>query len=364
MRVLIEGRSLANRAGTGTYVLKLIEEILRIDSDSEYFVLVPSEARFTVTARNLRVIRTPSHGIVNRLYGDLLVRKLTKKHNIQLIHYTKGFGPVIRKIPTIVTVHDLIPLTNPEFLSTKEKIGWRTSFPRSIRSANRIITVSHFSKDCIFQMFPEVKLRTTVIYNGFSETKSGSDDNAISVPGRYALFVGRVQERKNVARLLRAFDFVAREIPDLHLVICGEVPKPQQPQIRNLTKSCIHPGRIHMMGYVPSDKLPALYRNALYLVFPSLAEGFGIPVIESQYYGVPVLTSNTTSLPEIAGQAAVYVNPMSVQSIAEGMHALATNANLRKELISLGYKNIERFSWKETAEKTLSVYKSVYDQVK
>jgi glycosyltransferase involved in cell wall biosynthesis len=171
----------------------------------------------------------------------------------------------------------------------------------------------------------------------------------------YALFVGTIQPRKNIARLLAAYQQLSRRhLLGWDLVLAG-APGWQSTPLLEQASDLVDQGRVHFLGYLPDTELPPLLSGATFFAFPSLFEGFGLPVLEAQSYGVPVLTSNHSSLPEVAGKGALLVDPTNVDAIADAMLRLSQDETLRQQLVAAGYANLQRFSWEKAARQTLAV---------
>jgi glycosyltransferase involved in cell wall biosynthesis len=176
----------------------------------------------------------------------------------------------------------------------------------------------------------------------------------------YFFYIGLIIPRKNILNLLKAFKIVNKKYPHYRLILAGYL-RPELLDIGDTIKELNLQGKVQYIGPVKEKEKVVLYKNSVALVFPSLHEGFGLPVLEAQSLGVPVLTSNVTALPEVAGEGALYVDPYNVEEIAKGMERIAFDENLRKDLIQKGYENIKRFSWGKAAKELLEVFKEVYE---
>jgi glycosyltransferase involved in cell wall biosynthesis len=260
-----------------------------------------------------------------------------------------------------VTVHELGYRAWPEMHTRSQRAYLDLSTRWSANVARRVICVSQATADDLQQIYGTNQDKISVVHEGidlpgFVTHGKIPRDYGPSPTGRpYALYVGTIQPRKNLARLMQAYaSLVASHSIGWDLVLAG---KPgwysdslfQQADDLNLTD------RIHMPGYVPDSELPTLLKNARFFCFPSLHEGFGLPVLEAQAMGVPLVTANNSSLPEIAGDAALLVDPTDVDAIAEAMLRLSRDEALRQHLIAAGYENVKRFSWEKAAAETLAV---------
>jgi glycosyltransferase involved in cell wall biosynthesis len=263
-----------------------------------------------------------------------------------------------------MTIHDMTLWLLPELHYYKRLVSMRPFIPWAARRAAAIIAVSHSAKADIVNILKIPDHKVHVIYEAPSAGFCPLEKNAAldSVRGRYGLpqqfilFVGTLEPRKNLARLLSAFHQLRDELPH-HLVLIGAKGWKTQ-QIDETIEKLGLQQKVHLLGYVPQNDLVALLNLADVMVFPSLYEGFGLPVVEAMACGTPVVTSRCGALQEIAGNAAEFIEPTDVDSIAAGLKAVLTNPARQAELRKLGFANASRFSWKTTAEQTYAVYQA------
>jgi glycosyltransferase involved in cell wall biosynthesis len=262
----------------------------------------------------------------------------------------------------VITIHDLTFLHNPSWFRLERVHYYRWAVARSVRNASRIIAVSTSTANEICKLLNVPADRIDVIYNGVDECYAPrTEDEQLAaqgkyrLPNRYFLFVGTIEPRKNVARVIQAWSRVAGDVQE-DLVIAGREGWKVGP-IRQEAELAGQSDRIHFPGYIEDDDLPAVMSGATALIYPSLYEGFGIPVAEAMSCGVPVLTSSVSSLPEVAGDAALIRDPTDVDALADGIRELATNEGLRSELSVKGLARAKRFTWTNAAEQTLASYR-------
>jgi glycosyltransferase involved in cell wall biosynthesis len=264
----------------------------------------------------------------------------------------------------VCTFHDLIPLDNPEWFSPRFSAWYGWLMPRLARQVAHIIAVSEFTRHRIVERFGVRPGKVTVIPNGVDERFSvrpaeevAAARQTIGVPeGHYFLFVGSLEPRKNLSRLLKAWEKAHRRLPDdTWLVVAGAKGRSQV-----FTGVALEqlPPRVHLTGYVSDEDLPALYSGALAVVYPSLYEGFGLPPLEAMACGTPVITSSTTSLPEVTGDAAILVDPLSIDQIASAVVRMAADRGLRADLSTRGLARAASYSWERSAGATLEVIES------
>ncbi len=286
--------------------------------------------------------------------------------NLDLFHGPANVTPLFYRQPTVVTVHDLIIYRHPEwFPGGLSDYFWRRSLvPKSIKNASRVIAVSQATKRQIIRQFNISPDKISVVYEGGTTKQSGNNLSAQETEAlkkkigsnKFLLYVGTIEPRKNLTRLIEAFKLIAPKFPGMKLVLAGKFGWKYE-SILASAKGL--ESRVIFTDYVSSDQKSWLYQRACGFVYPSLAEGFGLPVLDAMVNKVPVLTSQASSLPEVAGSAAVYVDPLRVESIAAGLTKLMKDENLRQQLIALGLVQAAKFSWVQAAEQTLRVYQGV-----
>ena len=268
--------------------------------------------------------------------------------------------PVSLNGKMIVTVHDLSWCSSPGILSEHETDLFKIGRQRIERTSPIIITDSESSRNEILKYIdgvrPEQVKRVYLSYdekNMFPEKTAAVDKAA----GRYLFYVGAFERKKNIARLIKAFNIVAEKDRELKLVIAGKPTWDDTTEIYDAVSSSPCWDRIVMPGYISVEQKRQLYSNALCFVFPSICEGFGIPVLEAMACGCPVITADNTSLPEVGGDAAVYVDACSIEQLAWEIERVTASEGLRKEMAAKGLVQVKRFSWDKTAGQVENVYR-------
>jgi len=280
------------------------------------------------------------------------------------------YGPRFSKVPYVVTIHDLSYLHYPELFKKNDLLQLQSWTKYSIKNSAYIIAVSQTTKDDIVKSYKVDPSKITITYEGYDEdrfkpqpeSKVESVKSKYKIKGDYIIFVGTLQPRKNLERLIEAFDIVnskwKMENGKLQLVIVGKKGWLYDSIFAKVKELNLNQ-RVIFTDYVPDDDLPVLIAGAKAYVLPSLWEGFGIPVIEAQACGIPVIVSNTSSLPEIIGESGILIDPEDVDSIAQGIKKVLSNEKTRSDLVEKGFTNIKRFSWRNCAKETLAVLENV-----
>jgi glycosyltransferase involved in cell wall biosynthesis len=288
------------------------------------------------------------------------------RDGIDVLHSTFTPPPFVTR-PEVLTLHCLSSFAHPEFYSPL--IAWRLNglLRLGMRRAACVLCVSQATAEDVHARFGVERERLAVSYNGVGgrfSSRAGDEArrrvrDTLDVVEPYALFVGKLEPRKNVTRLLQAFAQFKRDTGSQTTLLLAGHRTGVTPAIEQQIARLDLAGAVRQIGYVPGDLLTSLYSAARMFLFPSLWEGFGIPIVEAMACGTPVLTSNVTCLPEIAGDAAVIVNPQSTESIADGIARLDRSDKLREALVARGFERARLFTWENCARETLNAYQRV-----
>jgi glycosyltransferase involved in cell wall biosynthesis len=367
MRIAIDARKLRD-FGIGTYIRNLVEELARLDSQSEYLLLLaPGDVEFAAgLGENFRAV--PESSRPYSVGEQIRIPLALARDRVHLLHEPHYVLPPATRCRSVVTIHDCIHLMFPQYLPNRlAPIYARAAMWSATRQADRILTVSEASKRDILRLFDVAPDRVEVIYNALDARFSDPPDEAHieQVRQRYqlhhpfVLYVGNIKPHKNLQRLIAAFAEARATGPDdLRLVVIGDEIS-RYPALRQTVHRHKLDKHVRFFGFQPAQTLVAFYRLAHAFVFPSLYEGFGLPPLEAMACGTPVVTSNQSSLPEVAGGAAVLVDPYDVDAIADGIRRVVSDDTLRADLIRKGLARVHDFSWKEAARKTHAVYQQV-----
>lgn len=275
--------------------------------------------------------------------------------------------PLFSPRRSVVTVHDLAYEVYPEHYSFKHRKYLRFVTKRAVRKAKKIIAISERTKRDISKFYGAPQRNITVIHHGFSlpssiakkETTGGIHNTSYFPKEPFFLCIGRMEYKKNISTVIEAFEIFSKKTQQrFHLMLAGP-PGFGFEYVQARIRASSLKETIHFLGYINEETKYGLLKNAIALLFPSIYEGFGLPILEAQSFGLPVITSNTSSLPEVTGEGGFFVNPTDPQEIAEKMLYLITHAKMRAYAIRKGYENIERFSWEKTAKETLDLLLSI-----
>ena len=367
MKVAIDARKLHD-FGIGTYIRNLLRHVARMDRETE-FVLLCQEPDLGIAAQlgpNFRTVleRSPNYSIREQLH----IPWLLMRERPDVFHAPHYVLPPAVRCPSVVTIHDTIHLTFPQYLPNRVAFAYaRGSMWAAARRSHRILTVSEASKRDILHFFDVPPEKIVVVHNAIDERFSReprAEDVArvrerFQLQQQFVLYAGNIKPHKNLERLIEAFNGLRRSgLDDLKLLIIGDQIS-KYPALRR----AVHRHKLHkhvrFLGYLPDDTLAILYRLAAVFVFPSLYEGFGLPALEAMASGTPVVTSNVSSLPEVTGDAAVLVDPYDVGAIEAGMRRVLTDPQLAADMRRRGLLRAREFSWERSVAKTWQVYQEV-----
>ena len=367
MRIGIDARKLHD-FGIGTYIRNLLRQLARQDHDTEYVLFCGPDDCGTLDSlgENFRTVAETAgkYSFAEQLKIPLAIRR----EGVTLFHAPHYVLPPLVRCKSVVTIHDCIHLMFPQYLPNRLSLAYaRTSIALAARRATRVLTVSESSKRDILRFVDVPPDNIDVIYNSYDDRfgVEPKEEDVVRVRERYqldeqfVLYAGNVKPHKNLERLIEAFDLVRRRgLDQLKLVLIGD-------DISRYTslRRAVHRHQLHkyvrFLGYLPEETLAVMYRLAGVFVFPSLYEGFGLPPLEAMASGTPVVTSNVSSLPEVAGDAAVLVDPYDSMAIADGIYRVLTDEGLRTDLRRRGLVRAHQFSWESSVRRVREIYGQV-----
>ena len=373
MRIGIEAQRIfrQNKHGMDYVVLEEIKELQKSDTRNEYFVFVaPGEDRCLKDSKNVHIIEIGSN--FYPLWEQFSLPRAVNQLNLDLLHCTSNTAPIRCKVPLILTLHDIIFL-EPRDKSNKsfyQDMGWRYRrfvVPRILKKCKRIITVSDFEFNNIITKLQIPEEKMVMIYNGYNKWFRPVEDTEliyqqyIEEPG-YFFFLGNTDPKKNTERTLIAYSKYLEMSDVKRKLLMADLDRGYLDEIIDRNDIGNIRDHIVMPGYIKNADLPYIYNNAFAFLYTSLRESFGIPLLEAMACGTPVITSNTSSMPEIGGSEVIMVNPLNVNEITEKMLLLEKDKALYQKQKDIGIIRAQQFSWEYTAEQLLTVYEDVYRQ--
>jgi len=351
--------------GIGSYIQNLISDLPELRSKHTYSLFVaPQDLQRIECPREWR-----KHSTRFKRYslGELmLLGRQARSLGVDIFHEPHYTLPTGLKGRSVVTIHDLIHLKMPQFFSPAQRLYARTVIGHAVRHAGAVITISQKTKNDVLETFKVREQDVEVVHLGVRPIFRKLEDRtaverflaAAGVKRPYVLYVGNVKPHKNIPTLLKAFAQVRTERDDLELVFVGGSCKDERSLFEQAQRLGII-GAIRDLHHVSDDELVYAYNGAEVLVLPSLYEGFGYPVLEAMACGTPTVASTGGSLPEIAGIASLTVDPLCPEDLAQALLHVLRDPEMRRDLIAKGKINVQRFSWRATAGKTLDIYEKV-----
>jgi glycosyltransferase involved in cell wall biosynthesis len=367
--------------GSGQYINHLIRQLARLGEKNEYVLIDVRGARHKPQETNdsypasciLHPISTPFDSINENLaklwFEQVSFPRACRRQGVELAHVPYFASPLFPTTPTVVTVHDLIPMLLPAYRGSIWVRLYTLLVAVAAKRANMVLTDSETSKWDIVRLLDIPAERVLVIHLAaddiyqpvLDEHRLAETRRKYNLPESYLLYLGGFDQRKSVPTLLRAFAQLAKD-PRFFLVVAGNLPEKGSdffPDPRPIVHELGIEKRVVFTGWMPEEDKPALYSGARALIFPSLYEGFGLPPLEALACGTPVIASNRGSLPEIVGDGGLLLEPDDVEGLATAMEKLLNDDTLREDLRQKGLAHAARFSWEKTAGETLELYQEI-----
>ncbi len=363
MRLVADLR-LINSSGIGTYIKNVFPLLLK--EFEEVCVLGnQEEIELFCWRKQVKIVqfRSNTYSLTEQFMYPF---KIPVCDVLWIPHFNTPLLPVLTT-KRLVTIHDVNHLSNPKYFSTIKRIWAKILYKNAVKRSDLIYTVSEFSKSEILKFFKINANKIQVVYGGVDRNFGKENDNQIkgNVPKDYFLFVGNVKPHKNLMTLLKAYNSLDQEIKATYKLvilgkkkgfITGDYEVFKYIECNNLDKN------IHFTGYITDDKVPIIYRNAKLFIFPSLYEGFGLPLLEAMACETPVLSSYNASLKEVGEDAVVYFNPHSPLDLKEKIGKVLANENLQVQLKRKGLEQIKKFSWKKSVDKHIQAIKQLNEK--
>lgn len=371
MKIGIEAQRIfrSNKHGMDYVVLQEILQLQEMDRQNEYFVFVaPGPDHCVTDSMNVHVIELdcPTYP----LWEQYALPKAARETGVELLHCTSNTAPLRCGIPLILTLHDIIFLEprDKQNRSFYQNVGWlyrRLVVPRILKHCRRIITVSDFELQNILTKLQLPSEQMVMIYNGYNEwfqpLRQAADVSRKYIDEEgFIFFLGNTDPKKNTERTLVAYARYLEQSKVGRRLLMADLDRQYLSDIISRNNIGIIRDKIVMPGYIPNSDLPYVYNSAFAFLYTSLRESFGIPLLEAMACGTPVITSNTSSMPEIGGKEAILVNPEREEEIADMLLRLETDAVFYQQKREAGLQRAKLFSWRQTAEQLLALYEQVY----
>lgn len=373
MRIAINGRLLIeNRLeGIGYFTREVIQNMVRLYPQHDYLVLFdrrPAE-QFLIPGVEYRVVQPAArHPLLYRLWFELLVPWYLRNWDAEVFLSFDGFTSRHLEIPVVTAIHDLAYAHYPESMKSSELGFYRKYQPLFAAVSEAVLTVSEYSRQDIHKQLDVPLKKIHAVYNGsrFEKSHPEPDMGVLTrfglEPEQYFIYTGSLHPRKNILRLIAAFERFSELTPGGYkLVLAGRSAWKTDP-IRQAAADSAVSNRIIFTGYIPDSVLWTLLSQATALCYISLFEGFGVPVLDALHANTPVIGSRTTSIPEVAGEAALLIDPLDVEAIAQTMKRLAVDGNLREQLVAKGVEQRLKYNWASTTRQIYDVVSKVYER--
>ncbi len=369
MRIGIDATLLPEKlGGAGFYLLNLINNLSLIDRKNEYFIFVEKRnvRRFELGA-NFRLIGIKSMPRALRLLWEQITFPfLLKRYKINLLHSPRYTTPLVRfGWKSLVTFHDMLFLLFPKKHNLLKRLFYERMIPAAAKRVEKIIAVSSATKKDTMKLLNIPSEKIAVINLGIDSSYHPIEKKDLQdfrrkyrILDSFILYVGTLKKRKNILNLIKAYKNMREKGRKERLMIVGEKGEEYQ-NIYKVVKRLGLEEEVFFTGYLPEELLPLYYNCASLFIYPSLYEGFGLPVLEAMASGTPAITSNISSLPEVAGDAALSVNPDDTEEMAKLMEKVLSNKELAEEMREKGIKRAKLFSWERCAKETLNLYEEV-----
>lgn len=366
MRIGFDGTPLQyTRSGVGIYVEQLLRHLVQERPQWDY--LLYNNKPFSPEAIPGL---TPFAGYFPRsrwMWMHLKLPRVISQSGVDLCHFMNNSAPLGCASPYAITIHDASLFLFNQYHPWSRLVALRLLLPQVARRAEAVITVSQASRQDLIRVLNLDPAKVQVVYSAAGpefrplrdETQRAQLRQKYNLPDKFVLFVGTIEPRKNLLRLVAAFAQVQAHHPDCHLVLVGPNGWMMNGALEKEVAAADLAGKVHILGFVPQADLPGIYSLAAVFAFPSLHEGFGLPLLEAMACGTAVLTSNCSAMPEVSGTAAYLVEPHSTTSIADGLNTLLASSAQRDWHIGQGFERVAHFSWVQTARETAAIYEQI-----
>ena len=365
MKIAIEAQRIfrPNKHGMDFVALETIRELQKMDHENEYFIFVsPGEDRCLESSENMHIIelKCPTYP----LWEQMALPRAVKRIKPDLLHCTSNTAPLHCPVPLVLTLHDIIYLEKRQSSSQSwyQEMGWhyrRLVVPRILPKCKKIITVSQFERKRILEALHLPSEQLVAVYNFHLQPKAPEITRKYIDSDNYLFFLGNTDPKKNTPRVLKAYsEYLKRSEKKLPLLI-ADLKEDAIDRILEEEKITDIKSSLRFPGYIANTDLAALYSGAFAFLYPSLRESFGIPMLEAMACGTPIITGNTSAMPEIAGEGALLVDPYHPKEITEKILQLENDNQFYQQQVEYGLERSKLFSWKNSAEALLKIYKGL-----
>jgi alpha-1,3-rhamnosyl/mannosyltransferase len=381
MRLGLDGLPLLEiKTGVGRYTFELVTALRRMSYDLELFYNYGRSWSRDIVSSDVDEFHSISHKVAAALkkcvpvalkmhVRDKIFLRECRHNKLDLYHATNYVAPEF-DIPLVVTVHDLSFMRHPETHPARRLAWLSKGFSSTIKRARHILTVSAFSKNEIVELLGVDPAKVTITYNGVDSRFRPLDPDFLKTklkqwslePDGYLLSVGTLEPRKNLTSLFKAYELLPDGIKrNWPLVVVGMVGWKEKAIIKDMNY-LIRKGNLIPLGYLNDEQLAEIYAGAKLFVYPSIYEGFGMPPLEAMACGIPVVSSNRASLPEVMGQAGIMVDPEDIHAMALALESVLTDSQKSRRMSRMGLRQASKFTWRACAEKTFGVYQKALSQ--
>ncbi|GAN33062.1 MAG: glycosyltransferase family 1 protein [Candidatus Brocadia sp. AMX2] len=355
--------------GTDRYITEILHQLSTMDKTNQYFIFYAHWQRFAqpLKASNFQFIQMspPKGTLLKAFWQALIFPKVVKKYNLNVLHYTNPIPILKRHCPIVVTIHDLAEFIQPTKYGALKSYAKRLFVLLCIKKANFIITVSDTTKRAILDLLDYTPESIDVTLEGISQNLSVDNNDGeyifekYHIPRNYILYVGVIEKTKQVESIVKAFSRLDDSLQRNYAIVIAGNKGNAYEEVKATIRNCELEKKVFFLGYVQDNDLKYLYKKAKVFVFPSLIEGFGLPVLEAMGHGIPVIASDIPVISEVVGDAAVLVDPYDITALRDAMSKILLDEELRNSLITKSLERIKDFSWENTARKTLEIYRKL-----
>jgi len=364
LKVGIDARLLSRPiTGIGRYTLEMCQVLSKLENIALYLYSpspIPTGVTCKLTAVNIRSGKW-NNGVLRQFWTECYLPLWAKKDGVDVF-----WGPAHRlprwlpkSIASVVTIHDLVWKYAGDTMRPLSRCLERYQMPAAVRSADHVIAISNATAGAVTKELGIKSDKLSIVPLGANVTEKTVTFRPLQqldINRPYILFVGTLEPRKNLTRLLTAYSYLPDSLKDHTMLVIAGGKGWGGIDIKHTVADLGLDKYVRILGYVDESTLATLYANALFLAMPSLYEGFGLPLVEAMVHGTPVLTSNNSSMPEVAGKAGLLIDPLDVKSIKNGLEELITNDDLRRNLADNARNNVTRFNWDAAAKQLVSVF--------